>query len=528
MPAWIEVFGRLHPLALHLPVGLLIGLGVYEGVAASRRAPPAPRLWVALAALGAVGAAATGWVLHQEPDYEGGILEWHERLGIATAVASVLVLVLRAREKTVAYRVALALALGLLLPAGHFGATMTHGEGFLTAPLRERAEPAEPVLPPPSEAQEPATPTATLASYREHVAPIFASRCNSCHGETKKKGGLRLDGPEWIARGGKGGDALVAGTPADSELLIRMRLPLDDEDRMPPEHKKQPAEGEIALIEAWIAAGASYDAPFALAAGVTLPAPPPAPPAGPEVLAPAPIAALEAMRARLVHVQPVAADAAELWVDFAAPAAGIGDAEAAELLGPLTEHVAELNLSRTQISDATLKRVARMPRLRRLELRATGVTDAGLNELAGHEALAELVLTQTRLTDAAAEIISQLPELRKVWLWQSGLSADAIARLRAARPDVAVDAGELASAAALEAEGELQFSSDAPSVDAPPPAAAGAASLTPVNATCPVSGNPVNPKYAVVFEGRVIGFCCPNCPKDFWADPERFRAALGN
>jgi hypothetical protein len=137
-------------------------------------------------------------------------------------------------------------------------------------------------------------------------------------------------------------------------------------------------------------------------------------------------------------------------------------------------------------------------------------------------------LTQTRLTDGAAEVLAQIPELRKIWLWDSGISPAAQARLREARPGLLVDAGELAAAAALETEGELKFTSDAPSVDAPPPAAAGAVSLTPINAVCPVSGNPVNPKYSVVFEGRVIGFCCPNCPKDFWADPERFRAALGN
>jgi len=51
-----------------------------------------------------------------------------------------------------------------------------------------------------------------------------------------------------------------------------------------------------------------------------------------------------------------------------------------------------------------------------------------------------------------------------------------------------------------------------------------------VNATCPVSGSPVNPKYALVHTSaagpRVIGFCCPNCPKEFWADPAKFEAKL--
>ena len=52
------------------------------------------------------------------------------------------------------------------------------------------------------------------------------------------------------------------------------------------------------------------------------------------------------------------------------------------------------------------------------------------------------------------------------------------------------------------------------------------ASLAPVNTVCPVSGSPVNPKYRVVYDGKVIGFCCPECPKAFWADPEACLAKL--
>ena len=58
------------------------------------------------------------------------------------------------------------------------------------------------------------------------------------------------------------------------------------------------------------------------------------------------------------------------------------------------------------------------------------------------------------------------------------------------------------------------------------PAGSPGAALKPVNATCPVSGEPVNPKYTVVFEGRVVGFCCPNCPGKFWANPQEYKAKL--
>jgi YHS domain-containing protein len=74
----------------------------------------------------------------------------------------------------------------------------------------------------------------------------------------------------------------------------------------------------------------------------------------------------------------------------------------------------------------------------------------------------------------------------------------------------------------LESETELKLTSDAPL----PGASESATALKPENALCPVSGAPVNPKYTIVYEGRVIGFCCPNCPKSFWQDPAAFLAKL--
>lgn len=509
-------------LLLHLPVGLLVGVGVFEAIALARGTAPAPRLLVGLAALMAVFAAASGWVLHLEPDYTGDTLYWHQRLGIAVATGSVLSLLLHAAGRRTSYRLALTATLCVLVPAGHFGATMTHGEGFLTVPLR--AQP-EPVVPPAQPIPDPVS-SIVMASYVDQVAPILTARCNSCHSEKKKKGGLRLDTPAFILKGGRDGDALIAGAPAESELLLRVRLPLDDEDHMPPEHKTQPTLDEIALLEAWIAAGASFEEKFALGEGMTLPVPPAIVVAAPAAaLGPAPESAVAALRDRLVHVQPVSANTHELWVDFAAPATHMGDADVKELLAPLVEHVAELSLSRTTITDAALSSISDMPRLRRLDLRNTAITDAGLNKLRGHEVLEELVLAQTKLTDAALEALLDLPALKKVWLWEAGLSPEALAQLRAARPQLRVDAGDAASATALDAEGELVFSSDAPPPGAeplPPPPV----TLTPVNTICPVSGKPVDPQYSVVFEGRVIGFCCPNCPKEFWADPEKYRAGL--
>lgn len=42
--------------------------------------------------------------------------------------------------------------------------------------------------------------------------------------------------------------------------------------------------------------------------------------------------------------------------------------------------------------------------------------------------------------------------------------------------------------------------------------------------TCPVSGKPVVAEHSVDHNGGKVYFCCPNCPKAFAANPEKFAA----
>ena len=72
--------------------------------------------------------------------------------------------------------------------------------------------------------------------YKKQIAPILASKCNSCHTAKKKesdkkpKAGLALDTPTGIRAGG----VLEAGDALSSELFVRVSLPKTAEDLMPP------------------------------------------------------------------------------------------------------------------------------------------------------------------------------------------------------------------------------------------------------------------------------------------------------
>jgi mono/diheme cytochrome c family protein len=93
--------------------------------------------------------------------------------------------------------------------------------------------------------------------YKSVIAPVFANRCVGCHGPAKQKGGLRLDSLAAARTGGENGPAIVPGNTAKSLLVVRIALPADDDDHMPPSGKPQLTRAQIDLVTWWIAHGAS-------------------------------------------------------------------------------------------------------------------------------------------------------------------------------------------------------------------------------------------------------------------------------
>src|SRR5262249_48082649 len=134
------------------------------------------------------------------------------------------------------------------------------GEGTQKPPPRDA---------PPSDGNAKPPEVAGAPSYASTFAAFFEARCTSCHGASKHKGGLRLDSYAALLEGGADGPALVPGDPAASLLLQRVKLPLEDEEHMPPDGRPQPTAEELAALEAWIAAkapvgdGAASSAPGA-------------------------------------------------------------------------------------------------------------------------------------------------------------------------------------------------------------------------------------------------------------------------
>lgn len=616
----MELFGRLHPLVLHLPIGLLAGLAVMEIAAALRRKPvprEVTRTLVLLTAASAVLAAGTGYVLGREDGGTGVVLMRHQQLGIVLATACVLTAIVQmSSEGSRAYRVMLAICMVLLVPVGHLGGSMTHGDAFLTAPVArvlrttalaldpvgetpaERAyaqapapqpgvecstptaEPDQPaavavdpsvptavaaVAEPPSAPQEPA-PIAVAAAqadppdlFATRVQPILTSHCTGCHGGERQKGGIALHTLDAIVAGGDSGPAFVAGRPADSEIIRRISSPESQRGHMPPKGKPQLTQEHIRAIEAWIetqkplssasgaiavpaASAAKVEPPAQVSAPAALAAVAPAAAAVAEpraiekrptpVVPPAP-AALNALKEHLVHFEGTARDSNLLSINFAAATDKTDDALARTLLEPILANLDTLALSQCKVGDETAALLAGAAHLKRLDLRGTRVSEAGLAAIKDLSELEELVLARTKLTDAAVEPLAAMPALQRVFVWNAGLTAKAVDELKARRPGLYVNVGDFQESVASEVEPEIKLTSDLPPPGQAPPSqpqlaaqAIKPADLKPINNVCPVSGSPIDPRYAVVYKHRVIGFCCPKCPAQFWADPAQFESKL--
>lgn len=128
------MIARLHPLLVHLPLGILLvaaGIALLPRERAEKLQPALSVLWF-LGAASAVIACATGWFSAQSMGQDP-YLPLHQWLGIGTAVLASAVWFFR--EKFSANRILQATyasaTLVFALATMHIGATLTHGEGYL-------------------------------------------------------------------------------------------------------------------------------------------------------------------------------------------------------------------------------------------------------------------------------------------------------------------------------------------------------------------------------------------------------------
>jgi hypothetical protein len=89
---------------------------------------------------------------------------------------------------------------------------------------------------------------------------ILKTQCVACHNPANRQGGLDVSTRERLLQGGDRGPGIVAGDPAASAVIQRVRQTV--QPAMPMGGKPLDA-GSIAILEAWIKGGAVYGEPLA-------------------------------------------------------------------------------------------------------------------------------------------------------------------------------------------------------------------------------------------------------------------------
>ncbi|TFV94172.1 cytochrome C [Algoriphagus kandeliae] len=424
----LQVIGRGHPLLLHFPITLIL-IGVIFLLFPSLRKNESIRDFGAKSLLWGSNLAGitviSGLILARE-DYEGNSLLWHQWSGMATFWGATLIYFFQKRNPKQIGIPAAALGVCLTL-TGHLGANITHGENYLLAPLT-----------PPEEQ----VPLAEAEVFDHVIQPILQAKCESCHREGKSKGELRMDHLTELKKGGKSGPFVVAGDLAQSLLIQRINLPMEEEDHMPPKNKAQLTEEELQILTAWIESGASFEgkvvdlpqeSEFFQLASVRF--------TTEETydFEPTSSSTIENLNTFFRKVSPVYPESPALEVSYFGISAF--DPNSLKDLQKIKEQLVTLRLDKMPLSEVNLDFLNDFPNLRELSLNFTDLTAEQLENFPALMQLEDLSLSGNSLTPDAVKRISKLENLQNLFLWNTGLSNSQKQQLSELLPDTRIDFG---------------------------------------------------------------------------------------
>ncbi len=418
VPAWLISAGRIHPLVLHLPIGMYVLYMVMLPFVRSAKDSVTDGLMdlmLRIACLMSFLSAVTGSMLsHELQAYNSSQLSVHRYAGFAFAFGLYLLCFTDTKRKLLRAFLLCANAT-LLIITGHKGAEITHGKNFLFPDNKDAIN----------------TSSSGQSVYTEWIIPVFKNKCFSCHNPEKKKGGLIMSDTLSLSAGGKSGPLWISGH-ADSSLIIKnIMLPLSDEAHMPPEGKPQLTALEIDLLKAWINSGVSFNrSADSYQKNDTL-----------RIITDQ-MSTLKNRTIKSYNFE--AADAEELEkinthflvvkpVNVGSPALSVSIFLASEYktdhlkkLLAVKKQIVQLNLIDIPVRDADMQIISEFSALEKLILNGTEITDSGIKKLEELKNLEHLSLSKTKVTNDLENIINKLPRLRNVFVNETAIKKDII------------------------------------------------------------------------------------------------------
>src|SRR5260221_1708365 len=245
--ALAQFFGHFHPLAVHMPIALLLLVPLMEIAGANPRRAHIRAAAAFVLGLGLIAAIVTpllGWLLAWSGGYEGALVTRHMWGGAALATACWITWMLRGHSAAL-YRVALLATVGLIAWTGYPRGQLAHRGEQLTQhmPQTPRSLFGLPAI-----AGHGAPDGDPATFYGARIAPIFKDHCLLCHSAEKHRGGLRLGTYAAIMHGGKDGPVVVPGHPPASELHRRSSLPDCAKNARPAQGRPQLSAADMQLI----------------------------------------------------------------------------------------------------------------------------------------------------------------------------------------------------------------------------------------------------------------------------------------
>mgnify|MGYP001823079574 FL=1 len=412
---------NLHPLVVHLPIGILIIGFLLELLYRNKPSDIANDIIQKVLFIGAISAivsVGTGWLLGDNGGYDETLLFRHRWLSVVVTVLAVVLYFVKKSNLVFAnslYMPLYIVVLVLIGITGHYGGSMTHGEDFLFTDssikkvVIEDAEQAN--------------------VYTDIIQPIFNNKCVSCHNPAKIKGGLLMDTKENLLAGGDSGSILDSSSQGQVSLFLqRLHLPLEDEDHMPPKGKVQPTSEELALMDWWMDHNHCFDCIAGtldksvkiqqLLEGLEEDTSPRALMA--KDLQPVPKDWIAQLNNSNIATYPLAEGNPLLDVSLY----GRKDLSRKEFkaLKKYAKHVVALNLGNSNFNDSLSESLKSFKNLTKLQLQKTAITDKTVDRLKKLEHLESLNLYGDSISNQALAAMEQLPNLKTVYLWQTNIS----------------------------------------------------------------------------------------------------------
>ena len=439
LPPSLQAVGRMHPLLLHLPIGLLVISFILWIGKKSIEQTSFQKIFILVLQVTAFTASLTalmGFFLSREGGYDENILLKHKVLGIVTAVLSyTLLLVYRSfPERNFVFGTTITLSLAAMIVGSHFGSNLTHGEGFVWQPLKSEEGTEEKI-------------TDSSSLFTAAIRPILKTKCFSCHNEKKSKGGLVMTSDEKILEGGKNGPIWRSGDALNSHIIQNINLPEEDKKHMPPKGKPQLSQEQIDLLFAWIQAGADMkkmmseyaedDTLKILAAKfIHLPK-------GENEraysFAAAPTSTIQNLSGPFCSVFPLSQTSPALQADFFVREKF--DRKKLEELLKVKQQLVVLNLGNMPVTDADMKTINQFPNLEKLILNNSLITNNALSEIKKLKSLRSLSLAGTQIDKNAVPFVLQLDSLKEVFIWNTKITATEAGELQKQNKKIRFDRG---------------------------------------------------------------------------------------